>query len=414
MKKRVVITGLGVIAPNGTGKQEFWENIIHGRSFIKSIERFDASQYPSRLAGEIKGFRPEDFMPLRLAKKIDRFTQYALVASDLAIRDANLALDAEDSGKIGIIIGNCLGGWEFAETELRNLYTQGVAGVSPFQATAWFPPAPQGQISIYYKIKGYAKTVVADRASGNVAIGYAARLIEEGSADVVLAGGSEAPVSPYALLCCNTGNLLSTRNENPAAAYQPFDQNRCGMVIGEGAGILIVEELEHALRRGARIYAEVKGFGWTSDGYHTTEFAPDGLQYARAIKTALQQGDTTPEAVDYICADGLGSRVGDAIETRVIKHVFQEHAAKLAVSAPKSMFGNLLGASGVIDAIIGIMAMNDGIVPPTVHYETPDPECDLNYVPNQSIQRNLDCVMVLSRGQGGVNAALLLNKFKKE
>lgn len=411
MNRRVVITGIGVVAPSGTGKDEFWANTVSGAVCIDRITRFDAGRYPVSVAGEVKAFSPTDYFPLRLLRKTDRFTQFALVATELAIRDAGFKLKDEDPDRVGIMIGNCLGGWEFAETELRELYVHGVKEVSPYQATAWFPAAPQGQISIFYGLKGYSKTVVADRAGGTVALGYAARTIMNGQADVIFAGGAEAPITPYAFLCCNTYGLLSNGNGgNPSAAYRPFDRNRNGLVIGEGAGMLILEELEHARKRNAVIYGEIIGYGMTCDGHHHSKCGPNGKQFSRAMRLSLERGGAKPEEVDYICADGVATLVGDKIETEAVKEVFGSHAYRLAVSAPKSMIGNLYGAAGAVDLITTLLAMNHDIAPPTVNYETPDPACDLDYVPNRPQKRRIKTALVNSRGQGGINATLLVRK----
>jgi len=254
MIRRVVITGIGIVAPSGIGKTAFWEGMKEGTSFVSPISRFDASRYPSRIAGEVKELKIPDSFPRRLLKKLDRFSHMVLVATDLALKDGKVELAEENLSRVGVFIGNALGGWQYAETELRDLYLEGLKGVSPYQATAWFPAAPQGQISIYYGIKGYSKTVISDRASSLMALGYAERIIKKGVVDLALAGGTEAPITPYALLCCNTSGSLSTRNEEASSAYRPFDGTRDGFVIGEGAGIVILEEMEHALKREAPIY----------------------------------------------------------------------------------------------------------------------------------------------------------------
>lgn len=251
MTRRVVITGIGVVAPSGVGKTDFWNGMKEGTSFVTPISKFDASRYPSRIAGEVKELKIPESFSKRLLKKLDRFSHMALVATDLALKDGKLDLAAEDLTRAGVFVGNALGGWQYAETELRDLYVEGIEGVSPYQATAWFPAAPQGQISIHYGLKGYSKTVISDRASSLMALGYAARTIKKGNVDIVVAGGTEAPVTPYALLCCNTNGSLSTRNEEAPSAYRPFDGTRDGFVIGEGAGIVVLEEMEHALKRGA-------------------------------------------------------------------------------------------------------------------------------------------------------------------
>ncbi|MBW2651596.1 MAG: beta-ketoacyl-[acyl-carrier-protein] synthase family protein, partial [Deltaproteobacteria bacterium] len=322
MSRRVVITGLGIVAPSGIGKAAFWDGMKEGTSFISPISKFDASRYPSRIAGEVRELKIPNSFSKRLLKKLDRFSHLALVAADLALKDGNVELADENLNRVGVFMGNALGGWEYAETELRDLYVEGLDGVSPYQATAWFPAAPQGQISIYYGIKGYSKTVISDRASSLMALGYAARTIKKGNADLILAGGTEAPITPYALLCCNTNGSLSIRNEEASSAYRPFDGTRDGFVIGEGAGIVVLEEMEHALERGAHIYGEVAGYSTNCDGYHRIDFDPKGDQLAVAIKTALHKSEVSTGEVDYISADGDATANGDRSETRAVKKVF--------------------------------------------------------------------------------------------
>ncbi|MCL5958357.1 MAG: beta-ketoacyl-[acyl-carrier-protein] synthase family protein, partial [Chloroflexi bacterium] len=281
----------------------------------------------------------------------------------------------------------------------------------PYQASAWFPAAPQGQVSLIYGIQGYSKTVVAERASGAVALAYAQRAIANDLADLIVAGGTEAPVAPYGFLCYCTSGLLSQSNNDPARAYRPFDRDRDGLVVGEGSGILVLEERERAIGRGARIYGELVGYGMTSDGHHPTSYAPNPDQLTRAIRLALQRGNLDPGEVDYICADGVGTPEGDRLETEAIKDVFRSHARNgLLVSAPKSIFGNLFGAAGAVDAAIALLSSETGIVPPTINYASPDPACDLNYVPNQPRRAKIEVALVNSRGQGGVNCVLAFSR----
>jgi len=404
--KEVVITGVGIVAPPGVSKREFWQNIKAGKSFISPIKRFDASNYPSQVAGQIENLNV-DGLPRRLLKKIDKFSVMALIATDQAIKDASLNLAREDPYSMGIFIGNVLGGWLYAETELRDLYVEGRKGVSPYLASAWFPAAPQGQISIYYGIKGYSKTVVADRASALMAIGYAAQVIENKKLDIAFAGGTEAPVTPYALLCCSTEGSLSK------GPYRPFDKERDGFVIGEGAGILILEDIGHAIKRGANIYGLITGYGTFCNGVDRIMPDPSGRGLARAIRATLNMAGYRPEDIDYICADGMGTKLGDISETRAIKEVFGSHAKRIPISAPKSMFGHLLGASGAVDLIITLLAMQDGTLPPTINYKTKDPECDLDYVPNQSRPKEIERALIISRGRGGINAVLAIERGVK-
>lgn len=411
MKKRVVITGLGIITPSGIGKDIVWQNVKEGKSFITQITKFDTSKFPVKIAGEIKNLDSYNSFSPRLLKKIDRFSHLALIVTDIAIKDANLKLAEENSERIGIMIGNVFGGWEFTDIELRNLYREGYRKVSPYQATAWFPAAPQGQISLFYGIKGYSKTVVADKAGSTVAIGYAMNTILRDKVDIVLAGGCEAPITPFAFLCCNTCESLSRNNDNPTKAYKPFDKFRNGFVIGEGAGILVLEDLEHALKRSAKIYGELIGYSFTSDGYKEDQYTPNIKYLAKAIEMVLHQGGIKPEEVDYICADGSATVMGDITETLAIKQVFGKHAYRLAISASKSSIGNLFGASGAVDLIITVLSMNKGILPPTINYECPDSECDLNYIPNKSCEKEINIALINSRGKGGINAVLLVKKI---
>lgn len=408
--EKIAITGLGVISPSGIDKRKFWSNVVHGRSAVEKIERFDASLYPSRVAGHVQELEAYSNVSSRLLKKIDLFSHMAMVASEMCLEDAKIQLSDEDLKRVGIFMGNALGGWLYAETELRDMYIEGREGVSPFMASAWFPAAPQGQISIHYGIKGYSKTIVADRASSLMAIGYAARTIERGKCDFILAGGMEAPVTPYALLCCNTSGMLTKNNDNPQKAYRPFDKDRDGLAIAEGAGVLTLEPQSRVTKRGAHVYANIIGYATTTDASDRIEPASDGKELARCITLALEDAGLKPEEIDYICADGAGTKVGDASETRAIKLAFGAHAKNVPVSAPKSVFGNMLGATGALDVIMTVMAMEHNMVPPTINYETPDPECDLNYVPNKAIEKNIKNAMIINRGRGGINCVLILQK----
>ena len=410
MIRRVVVTGMGIVAPSGVGKTDFWNNMREGASFISPISKFDASRYPSRIAGEVKEFNYPDVFSKRLLKKLDRFSHMALVATDLALKDGKVELAEEDLNRVGVFVGNALGGWEYAETELRDFYVEGLEGVSPYQATAWFPAAPQGQISIHYGIKGYSKTIISDRASSLMALGYAARTIKKGGVDMVLAGGTEAPITPYALLCCNTSGVLSTRNEEAASAYRPFDGTRDGFVVGEGAGIVVLEEMDHAIERGAHIYGEIVGYATNCDGYHRIDFDPEGDQLARAIKTALNESRVPSKEVDYICADGDATEDGDRSETRAVKKVFGKEAYKIPISAPKSMTGNLLGASGAVDLITTLLSMEHSCILPTINCREKDQECDLDYVPLRSRPQDINTALIHSRGRGGINTVLVVQK----
>lgn len=410
MKKRIVVTGMGVCTPAGIGVSSYWEGLLKEKSYVTEITKFDASRYPSHIAGEIKDLDDHHQLDRRLIKKMDRFSVLGLVASEQAVQDAQLDFSKVDTDRVGVFIGNVLGGWQFAEDELRDSWALGIKEVSPYMASAWFPAAPQGQISIYYKLCGYGKTIISDRASGVMSLGYAARTIAKGAADVILAGGVEAPVTPYALLCCVTSGDLTTENSNPAKAYRPYDKNRRGLVIGEGAGILVLEDYEHARRRGVPIYGEIVGFGNTCDGVHYVRCAEDGVQMARAITLALKEAQLQPQDLGAVIADGAAKPSEDVSETKALKLALGDYAKKIPISASKSMTGHLMGAQGVVDAVTALLAMEKGIIPPTINLETPDPECDLDYVPGQGRNLQADYLLINSRGRGGVNAALVIKK----
>jgi 3-oxoacyl-(acyl-carrier-protein) synthase len=408
--EKIAITGIGIISPSGIDKRTFWSNITHGRSAVKKIERFDASLYGSRIAGHVEELEAYSNVSSRLLKKIDLFSHMALVASELCLSDAKINMEQEDLKRVGIFMGNAIGGWLYAETELRDMYIEGREGVSPFMASAWFPAAPQGQISIHYGIKGYSKTIVADRASSLMAIGYAARTIIRGKCDFILAGGMEAPVTPYALLCCNTSGVLSKRNDQAATAYSPFDKNRDGLAIAEGAGIITLEPQSRVAKRGAHVYANIIGYATTTDGTNRIDPSSDGKQLARCITLALKDAGLEPKDIDYICADGAGTVLGDISETKAIKQAFGDHAKKIPVTAPKSIYGNMLGACGALDVVTTVLAMEHGVVPPTINLQTPDPECDLDYCPNKPQNKTIKNAVIINRGRGGINCVLVLQK----
>lgn len=413
MKTHVVITGIGIVSPAGIGKDEHWRNISSGGSFVSEIKKFDAGRYPSRIAGQVNGnLERLNTFPKRLLKKIDRFSHLALMASEFAIADAKLNLDAENKERIGVFIGNAIGGWEFAEVELRDLYAANLKEVSPYQATAWFPAAPQGQISIYYGLLGYSQTIIADSASGLVSIGVAYRAIQEREADVILAGGSEAPISPYGLLCCNTSGVLTTRNDVPQKAYKPFDKDRDGFAIGEGAGIVILESFEHAAKRGARIYGEITGFSMTNDGIHPTKQDIEGRQLSRAMQMAIKEAGISIDGIDYICANGSATKDGDIAETKAIKAVFGKKAYQMPISASKSAIGNLLGAAGAVDAATTLLAMENSFAPPTVNLEDKDNACDLDYTALKGKGHRIKTALINSQGRGGINAVMVLTVLK--
>ncbi len=406
---KVAVTGLGIVAPSGIGRRQFWANIKSGRSFVKEITRFDASKYPSHIAGQIDDLEKYSHVSERLLKKIDAFSHMALIASEMALQDAGIDIKKEDPNLVGIFLGNAIGGWLYAETELRDLYIEGREGVSPYMASAWFPAAPQGQVSIYYGIKGFSKTVVADRASSVEAIGYARKTLSKGKLNMILGGGMEAPVTPYALLCCNTYGGLSTDNAHPENAYRPFDKKRNGFVIGEGAGIVVMEPKERALARSANIAAYISGYGTSCDGYNRITPDPKGLQLARAIKAALSDAGITADKIDYISLDGLAVNIWDNSEIEAIKNVFGAGLKNVPLSCPKSMFGNLLGASGAVDLIITILAMENSLVPPTVNLDNPVYP-GLNYIMKEAKEYKINKALIISRGRGGINSVLVVEK----
>lgn len=406
---KIAVTGIGIVAPSGIGKRQFWANIKAGRSFIKKITRFDASKYQSHIAGQIDDLEKYSNISERLLKKIDAFSHMALISSDMALVDAGIDIQKEDPNLIGIFLGNAIGGWLYAETELRDLYREGREAVSPYMASAWFPAAPQGQVSIYYGIKGFSKTIVADRASSLQAVGYARKTLSKNKLNLILSGGMEAPVTPYALLCCNTYGCLSKDNAHPQSAYRPFDKKRSGFVIGEGAGIMLMENIERAKRRNANIYAFISGYGTTCDGKNRINPAADGKELSRAIRLCLDDASVSPEEIDYISLDGLAVRAWDDSEVNAIKNVFGTKIKDIPVSCPKSMFGNLLGASGAVDVITTILAMGHNLIPPTINLDEPAQNC-LDYVKNQVREHKINKALVISRGRGGINSALVIEK----
>lgn len=409
--KKIAVTGLGVVAPSGIGKKAFWANVKAGRSAVKKIERYDSSLYPSRVAGQIQELDAFSHVSSRLLQKIDPFSHMALIASDLALKDAGIDITLENLNRVGIFMGNALGGWLYGETELRDLYLEGREGVSPYMASAWFPAAPQGQVSIYYGIKGYSKTVVSDRASSLMALGHAIKVLAKEKLDFVLAGGMEAPLSPYGLLCCNTNGELSLSNEPPEEAYKPFDKRRDGFVVGEGAGIVILESGARAAARGREPLGYITGYGTTCDGFDRIKPNPDGKDLARALRLALDAAGCEPCDIDYISLDGAATKDGDASEARALKEAFGAHLKKIPVSVPKTIFGNLLGASGALDLIVTLMAMEHGFIPPTLNLKDLDPCCDgMDFVVGRAREHKIRRALIISRGRGGINAVLAVEK----
>lgn len=412
-KRRVVITGLGIVSPVGNTVEEAWANILSGISGVKPLTRVNPDDYPVKVAAEIDDFNPEDFMDKRDARKMDRFTQYAVAAAKMAVKNADLTIDESNADRIGVWVGSGIGGMETFENQFKTFLDRGYRRVSPFFVPMMIPDMAAGQVSIFLGAKGVNSCTVTACATGTNSIGDAFKVIQRGDADAMITGGSEAPITQMSVagFCANTA--LST-NPDPKTASRPFDANRDGFVMGEGAGIIVLEELEHAKKRGAHIYAEIIGYGATGDAHHITAPAPNGEGGARAMSIALEDGGIQPEEVDYINAHGTSTPYNDEFETAAIKHVFGEHAYSLAVSSTKSMTGHLLGAAGGVEAIFTALAIKNNMLPPTINYETPDPKCDLDYVTNVSRKKEINVALSNSLGFGGHNATIALRKYKPE
>ncbi len=411
MTKRVVVTGLGIICPVGIGVKESWRAICAGQSGISRITKFDPAPYETQIAGEVKGFRSEDFMSKKEAKRFELFISYAIAATRLALDDAGLKITAENGDRIGAITGCGLGGLRFMEETILNIAQNGPKRVSPFFIPMMIGNMAPGMISIIFGAKGPNVSLATACAAGAHAVGDSFKLIQEGRADAMITGGTEAVIAPSCIAGFNAMKALSTRNAEPEKASRPFDRDRDGFVPGEGAGILILEELEHALRRGARIYAEVVGYGLTGDGFHMTSPPPDGSGASRCMQMALDDAGLRYDQVDYINAHGTSTELNDLYETRAIKAVFKEYAHHVAVSSTKSMTGHLLGGAGGIEAVFSAMAVYDDIIPPTINYENQQEELDLDYVPNTARRRVVNVVMSNSFGFGGTNATLIFKKL---
>ncbi|WAA08660.1 beta-ketoacyl-ACP synthase II [Fervidibacillus albus] len=411
-KRRVVITGLGAVTPVGNDVETAWSNIIEGKSGIGVMTRVNPDDFPSKVSAEVKDFQPEDYIERKDARKMDRFTHFALAASFMAVKDAQLVIDETNANRIGVWIGSGIGGMETFEKQYDTFLKRGYRRVSPFFVPMMIPDMAAGQVSIYLGAKGINSCTVTACATGTNSIGDAFKVIQRGDADVMITGGTEAPITKMAVAGFSASTALTT-NPNPEKASRPFDQNRDGFVIGEGAGIVILEELNHALKRGAKIYAEIVGYGATGDAYHITAPAPGGEGGARAMKMALDEAGLSPRDVDYINAHGTSTEYNDRFETEAIKTVFGEAAYHVPVSSTKSMTGHLLGAAGAVETIFSVLSITNGIVPPTINYETPDPKCDLDYVPNEARKRDVRVAMSNSFGFGGHNATLIFKKFEQ-
>jgi 3-oxoacyl-[acyl-carrier-protein] synthase II len=410
--QRVVVTGLGAVTPLGNTVEEFWTALQQGRSGIGPVTKFDASSYATRIAGEVRGFDPLAYFDKKEARRLDPFLQYALAGAVMAVADAGLDVGAVDATRFGVLVGSGIGGITTLLETQKVLAARGADRVSPFFIPMLIINMASGLISMRFGAKGPNSSVVTACATGNHALGDAARLIQHGQADVMIAGGTEAIIVDLCFAGFCAMKAMSTRNDEPARASRPFDLARDGFVCGEGAGIMVLESLEHAARRDARVYAEVVGYAMTSDAHHLTAPDPEGDGAARAMALALRDAGVGPADVQYINAHGTSTPYNDKFETMAIKRVFGDHARQLAVSSTKSMTGHLLGAAGGVEAIATVLAAHHGIVPPTINYETPDPDCDLDYVPNQARKQEIEIALSNAFGFGGTNATLAFRRHR--
>jgi 3-oxoacyl-[acyl-carrier-protein] synthase II len=411
MRRRVVVTGMGVVSPVGKSVKEFWEALLSAKNGIKLIDRFDVSQFPTKIAGLIDDFHPEERIDPKELKRMDLVTQYALYATYEAILDAGLSEGKFDPYRAGVIFSSGIGGIKTLEEEVIKLKEQGPRRVSPFLVPMMIVDITPGHIAMRYSFKGPNYSVVSACASSAHAIGDAYRLIKYGDADIVIAGGAEAPITPIGLAGFCSMRALSTRNDEPEKASRPFDKERDGFVMAEGAGAVVLEELEHALKRGAKIYAEVVGYGATADAYHITAPHPEGEGAVNSMRLAIEEAGISPEEVSYINAHGTSTQLNDAAETKAIKKLFGEYAYKIPVSSTKSMTGHLLGAAGAVEFIATVMSVYTDKIHPTRNYEFPDPECDLDYVPGTYRELTVNYALSNSFGFGGHNASLLVKKY---
>ena len=412
-KKRVVITGMGAVTPIGNSVKEFWDGMMAGKSGADMIKKFDATQYATKFACEVKDFCPaEDVISPKELKRIDLFAQFAIVAAEEAIRDSGLDFEKVNRERAGVIIGSGIGGIMSFEEEHKKYLNGGPRRVSPFFIPQMIIDIASGHVSIKYGLKGpnYASVSACATASHN--IGNAFKTIQRGDADLMISGGSEAAICPMGVAGFNAMKAISTRNDDPQKASRPFDKNRDGFIMGEGAGIVVLEELEHAKKRGAAIYAEIRGIGFTADAHHITAPSPGGEGAVRAMHLCLADGGLNIEDVQYINAHGTSTPYNDKSESEAIKTLFGEYAYKLNVSSTKSMVGHLLGAAGGVELIASVLAINNGMIPPTINYEEPDPDCDLNYTPNQPVEKKVKAAISNTFGFGGHNAVLSVSEYK--
>ena len=412
MRRRVVVTGMGLVIPTGIGVETAWKNVCEGKSGIGPLTRFDTNGFETKIAAEVKNFNPELYIDKKEIKKMDLFIQYAIAAAKEALEDAQLAITLENAEQIGVIVGTGLGGLPSLERYHKILLERGPGRISPFFIPMLIANLASGHIAILFGPKGPNTCVVTACATGAHCIGDAFRTIVYGDAEAMIAGGTEANITPLTIGGFNAMKALSTRNGEPEKACRPFERNRDGFVVAEGAGILILEELQFALKRKAKIYGELVGYGYTGDAYHITAPSPDGDGAVRCMRMALKDAGLKPEEIDYINAHGTSTPLNDLTETIAIKKVFGDHAKKIPVSATKSMTGHLLGAAGSTEAIFTILAIRDAMMPPTINYEEPDPQCDLDYVPNVARRNPLTVAMSNAFGFGGTNATLIFKKFE--
>ncbi|NQT11993.1 MAG: beta-ketoacyl-ACP synthase II [Planctomycetes bacterium] len=412
MKRRVVVTGMGVVTSLSCEVEDLWTRVCNGESGIHLIERFDASYFRSRIGGELRDWSTEGYLPSNEAKRLDRFAQFALVGAVDAVKQSGLDFSKTDVNRCGVILGSGVGGLREIEVQHSRMIDRGPAKVSAFTVPKMMANAACGHVSIQFGLRGPTAAVATACASASNAIADAFRVIRNDEADLMITGGSEAAVTPLGMAAFNSMRALSQRNEDPSAASRPFDADRDGFVLSEGAGILVLEELEYARARRAHIYAEVLGCGVSADGSHITQPDKDGVGAARAMSLALEDGQVDPSEVGYINAHGTSTSLGDQAETLAVKTVFKEHASKVAISSTKSQLGHLLGASGGVELVLAVLALGKGVIPPTINYQTPDPHCDLDYTPNQARERKTAVAMSNSFGFGGHNASLVVGRLR--
>ncbi len=411
MSRRVVITGIGLVTPLGIGVKDTWDSLCAGKSGVAEITRFDASDFQTKIAAEVKGFHAEDFLPKKEAKRTERFIAYAVAAARMAIEDSALVIDSSNSDRVGVITGCGLGGLSILEDTCLKLNSQGPRRVSPFFIPMMIGNMAPGMISIQFGATGPNASLATACAAGAHAVGDSYKIILRGEADAMITGGVESVVNPTCIAGFNSMKALSTRNDEPQKASRPFDRDRDGFVVGEGSGILIIEDLDHALERGAKIYAELTGYGMSGDGFHMTAPPPDGSGAARCMSSALEDSGIPLNKIDYINAHGTSTPLNDLSETLAIKSVFKEHAYKLAISATKSMTGHLLGGAGGIETVFTTLAISDERLPPTINHEFSDDQCDLDYIPNVMREARIEHAMTNSFGFGGTNASLILSRY---